>query len=266
MTTYPHEATINAAGLPCRVITTDPRDLFDAVDATLSELSNLTSVTSLEDSSSEAARLSRLAAHADVTAPASDLMLDHLTAALWVADLTDGLVVPTGGSGGAVSAWEGIEVGGESVRLPRGTVLDLSATVLAHTADQFALRLHRETGNGFLVSLGDAVAVAGDAPADGWEIPVTSPRGRTLQVISTQHAAVAGSRGVEAGVPASVWSQVTVAASSALEARACAVASRRKGERAPAWLSNRGIPARLERRSGTTRFTAGWPDTVLTAA
>lgn len=262
MTSYPHEANIKALGLQCRIITTQPVDLFPAVDATLSVLSTLTSVISLEDRRSEASRLSRLAAHADVTAPASDLMIDQLNAALWAADLTDGLVAPTGARDGA---WECIEVRDDSVRLPRGTVLDLSATALAHSADLLATGLHRETGGGFLVSLGDNVAVAGEAPEGGWEIPVTSPGGRTVQVVSSQHAAVARAADRSVRQPG-IWAQVTVAASSALEAHAWAVASRLKGELAPAWLTNRGVPARLERRTGTTRFTAGWPNVHLSAA
>ena len=38
------------------------------------------------------------------------------------------------------------------------------------------------------------------------------------------------------------------------------------GEHAPAWLTEMGIPARLERQSGPAVFTPGWPTMEAIAA
>lgn len=261
MTSYPHEATFTALGMQCQIITTRPQDLLAAVDEALEELSRLAAVISFDDRRSEVSRLSRLASFAEVTAPASALLLDYLGAALWAADLTEGLVSPSDG------VWRGIELGDGTVKLPRGTILDLSETAPSHAADLLARRLHADSGGGFLVRIGDAVAVAGDSPEGGWEIPVTAPGGRTLQVVSTRFAAVSKAEDdLRADQPHPIWTQVTVAAPTALEARAWAAASQTKGELAPAWLTNHGVTARLERRTGTTRYTAGWPQAHLSAA
>ncbi len=284
MTRYPHEATFNALGLECMLITTQPEHLLPAVDLIIEELDDLDTVMSLQEPASEVSRLTRLARFADVTAPASPILIDYLSAALWSADLTEGLVDPTAthvadNSTAAHSGhgWERIEIGDGTVKLPRGCILDLSSTASAHAADLMARRLaDLFDGAGFLVSIGGDIAVAGEPPEDGWQIPVTNATGRTMQLVSTKHAALGRSTEVahgevlidpRTGDPASkVWTQVTVAATTALEANAWASASVMLGEMAPAWLINRGVPARLERRTGTTRFTAGWPHPVLAAA
>ncbi|SHI51477.1 thiamine biosynthesis lipoprotein [Tessaracoccus bendigoensis DSM 12906] len=284
MTRYPHEATFNVDGLDCLLITTMPQDLLPAVDIVIEELTALAAVASLDLHDSEVSRLTRMARFADITVPASPVLIDYLSAALWSADLTEGLVDPTAhrsSSGGSTlpgHGWERIEIGETTVSLPRGCVLDLSATASAHAADLLALALaDRFGGSGFLVSIDGDIAVAGVCPEGGWQIPVVNGSGRTLQLVSTTHAALGRSdeaaRGKvlidpRTGDPASkIWTQVTVAANTALEANAWASASVLLGEMAPAWLSNRGVTARLERRTGTTRFTQGWPHPVaLTAA
>ena len=277
MKRYPHEATFKAFDFDCMLIATRPEDLLPAVETVVSELSRVAAVTCLDLPSSEASRLTRLAQHADVTAPVSDVMIDYLSAALWSADLTDGLLRPTSevaGRAESQSHWERIEIGDGNVTLPRGCVLDLAATAPAHAADLLVKQLTNESaGGGFLVSVCGDLAVAGECPEGGWEVPVTAPNGKTVQLVSTTHAALArSSQHVLNGAmasndkTASVWRQVTVAAATALEANAWASASVLLGELAPAWLSNRGVPARLERRTGTTRFTGGWPRPSLIAA
>lgn len=269
----PHEATFTVMGLDALVITTDPEELLPAVDTVIDELNAVCAVTSLELHGSEVSRLTRLARFADITVPASPVLIDYLSAALWSADLTGGLVDPTIGAAPARSGWERIEIGATTVSLPRGCVLDLSATASAHAADLLARALADEGSGGFLVSINGDVAVAGEGPDDGWQIPVTSVHGKTMQLVSTTRAAVARSRSGDASIDPrtgeatdGVWTQVTVAAHSALEANALATASVVLGERAPDWLTDLGVPARLDRRTGTTRFTKGWPAPHLAAA
>ena len=278
---YPHEATFTVMGLDCLAITTEPEELFPAIDEVIATVNALAATTSLDLHGSEVSRLGRLARFAEITVPASDALIDYLRAALWAADLTGGLVDPTVGSLASEDqpyGWERIVLGEGTVTLPRGCVLDLSATAPARAADLLVQRLAEEHRGGFLVSIGGDMAVAGDHPDEGWRIPVTSPTGKTLQLVSTTRAALARSaaaatEGATAvvdprtgDVADGVWTQVTVAAGSALEANAWATASVVLGERAPDWLTHFGVPARLERRTGTTRFTQGWPHPRLVAA
>lgn len=258
MTSYPHEARFTALGLPALIVSTRPEDLLPAVDEVMATISSLDAVVSRGDRASEVSRLNRLAAAADLVAPASEALLGQLGAALWAADLTDGRVRPTA-PGTDPLAWRGIQVDAATVRLPRGTVLDLSATLPAHAVDLLARSLHLETGGGFRVELAGSVAVSGEPPTGGWQLPVASPGFHTQQVVAIRDAAVAQ-------VGPNIWSRISVAARTALEAKAWALAASTMGELAPAWLTNRGVPARLDRRTGTVRFTQGWPAPQLTAA
>lgn len=262
MTSYPHEARFTALGLPALIVSTRPQDLLPAVDEVLATLSVLDAVGSRADPASETSRLNRLAAAADLVAPASDALLAQLGAALWAANLTDGRVRPTA-PGTDPLAWRGIRLGEDTVSLPRGTVLDLSATLPAHAADLLARALRQETGGGFRVELAGSVAVSGEPPAGGWQLPVASPGFHTQQVVAIRDAAVAQ---VAPSARPNIWTRVSVAARTALEARAWALAASTMGELAPAWLTNRGVPARLDRRTGTVRFTDGWPQPTRTAA
>lgn len=272
MLRYPHEATFNAIDHDCLLITTRPEDLLPSVEAIIDELTEVAWVTSPDLPTSEVSRLTRLARHADVTAPASPILIDYLSAALWAADLTDGVVDPTGE--GSSQASERIEIGDGTVTLPRGCTLNFRGTASAHAADLLTRRLAAENPEGgFLLSIDGDTAVAGDCPDEGWRIPVSAGSGRTVQFVSTTHAALAQSKGATTPGAARgrrnhrpIWTHVTVAARTALEAAAWASASVLLGERAPAWLINHGIAARLERRTGTTRFTLGWPQPHMAAA
>jgi thiamine biosynthesis lipoprotein len=51
---------------------------------------------------------------------------------------------------------------------------------------------------------------------------------------------------------------VTVAAASCVEANAAATAALIMGERAPAWLDDLRLPARLVEAGGGVRFAGGW--------
>lgn len=272
MVRYPHEATFNALDHKCLLITTRPEDLLPAVGEVVAELTEVAWVTSPDLPTSEVSRLTRLAQFADITAPASPVLIDYLSAALWAADLTDGVVDPTGD--GTSQAMDRIEIGTGTVTLPAGCTLDLRSTASAHAADLLSRRLAAQyPEGGFLLSVDGDIAVSGTCPEGGWQIPVTAGSGRTVQLVSTATAALANSTGATTPGAARgnrnhrpIWTQVTVAARTALEAAAWASASVLLGERAPAWLGDHGIAARLERRTGTTRFTTGWPQAHLAVA
>jgi FAD:protein FMN transferase len=63
------------------------------------------------------------------------------------------------------------------------------------------------------------------------------------------------------GLPAAgPWRTVSVAAATCAEANAASTAAIVAGDRAVAWLSGQGLPARLVARDGSVRFVAGWPE------
>jgi thiamine biosynthesis lipoprotein len=57
----------------------------------------------------------------------------------------------------------------------------------------------------------------------------------------------------------SPWRTVTVAARSCLAANTASTAAIVMGERAPAWLAERGVAARLVAHDGDIVRTGGWP-------
>jgi thiamine biosynthesis lipoprotein len=52
----------------------------------------------------------------------------------------------------------------------------------------------------------------------------------------------------------------SVAAASCADANAAATCAIVLGERAPSWLSDRGLPARLARRDGSVVTVGPWPE------
>lgn len=164
------------------------------------------------------------------------------------------------------------------LQLPQGTSLDLGSTAKAAAADAIAARLARSLPGGFLVNLGGDIAVDGIEPDSGWPVAVENHHGTTLQVVAGHRNAFAtsstqkrawmhnGSRrhhiiDPRTGYPCKVvWSQATCAADTALVANAASTAALILGERAPAWLEDLGIPARLDPLVGPATMTAGWPD------
>jgi thiamine biosynthesis lipoprotein len=181
-------------------------------------------------------------------------------------------------------AWESIEVDSAlpSARLAAGIRLDLGATAKALAADRAAQAAARETGAGVLVSLGGDIATAGPAPQPGWLVHVTddhrSPPTAVGQTVAIATGGLATSsttvrRWLHAGRtmhhildPRSgrpverTWRTVSVAAASCLDANIAATAAIVLGARASAWLSERGLPARLVGRDGRATTVGDWPD------
>ncbi|HXC45906.1 MAG TPA: FAD:protein FMN transferase [Solirubrobacteraceae bacterium] len=191
-----------------------------------------------------------------------------------------------------IGGWRAVELDRErsALRIPRATKLDLGATAKAWAADRAALAIHETVGCGALVSLGGDIATAGPAPTGdhvgeqvrtGWQIHVTDDHrsgpdspGQTISILSgglaTSSTTVRrwrhGGRAMHhiidpaSGVPAEeVWRTVSVAASDCADANIAATGAIVRGARAPEWLAQLGLPARLVDRSGNVRTVGDWP-------
>ena len=179
---------------------------------------------------------------------------------------------------GEVPGWGAVELdeAGCTVTLPAGVVLDLGASGKAWAADRAATRAAASLGAGVLVECGGDVAVSGPAPAGGWPVRVGPSAGAASgQDVTVRDGGLATSGtsrrwrrgGVEVhdiidpatGLPAATpWRMASVAAASCLEANAAATAALVMGERAPRWLEERHLPARLVAEDGAVVLTAGW--------
>ena len=164
---------------------------------------------------------------------------------------------------------------------PAGVELDLGATAKALAADRAALAAAERTGAGIFVSLGGDIAIAGAAPLGGWPVRIADDHRASLDgpgpVVSLESGGLAtssvtvrrwrvGGRELHhildpgTGQPAqSCWRTVSVAAASCVDANTASTAGLLLGEAAPAWLAERGLPARLVGVSGDVVCTGGWP-------
>lgn len=183
-----------------------------------------------------------------------------------------------------VPGWAAVKTEAEtrSVLLPAGVVLDLGATAKALCADRCARRLASLVPGGVLVGLGGDLAVAGDAPAGGWPVRISDNHSDPLDgpgpAIALESGGLATStttvrrwiRGGDTvhhlldpatGLPAPEhWRTVSVAAASCVDANIASCASILLGAHAPAWLDERGLPARLVDPAGSAVLVGGWPE------
>jgi thiamine biosynthesis lipoprotein len=168
-----------------------------------------------------------------------------------------------------------------TILVPNGVELDLGATAKAFCADRAARRAAETTGCGVLVSLGGDVAVAGPPPEVGWAVRITHHHADPVEcggpVVTITSGGLATSstsarrwqRGGQivhhliepsTGAPAvECWRTVTVAAGSCLDANVASCAAVIMGVTAPAWLEDRGLPARLVDPAGRVTTVGGWP-------
>lgn len=167
-----------------------------------------------------------------------------------------------------------------TIRLPAGVQLDLGATAKALAADMAAAAARTASGCGVLVGLCGDIALAGRAPAGGWQVRVTDDHrrgaapGQTVAIASgglatssvTVRRAGAGPGAVHhlidpvTGRPVDgPWRTVSVTAASCLDANTASTAAIVLGKDAPAWLEARALPARLVAHDGTVCHVAGWP-------
>ncbi|WP_370366615.1 FAD:protein FMN transferase [Catenulispora sp. GP43] len=171
---------------------------------------------------------------------------------------------------------------GRTLAVPAGVRLDLGATAKAWAADRAAAELAATFGCGVLVGLGGDIAVAGPAPEDGWAIRVqdrtddpSSDAAHTSVLIRdgglatsgtaarrwtrdgrTLHHIVDPATGLSARTP---WRTVSVTAASCLDANIASTAAVIRGGRAPAWLAECGLDARLLAEDGTVCTVGRWP-------
>ena len=180
-----------------------------------------------------------------------------------------------------VPGWRTVELDTATgtVTLPTGTALDLGATAKAWAADRAAYAIATRLGCGVLVSLGGDIAVH-SAPPEGFVIGVSDVCGDhdAPTAVSVRSGGLATS-GIghrhwllgdtevhhiidpATGLPVvSTWRTVTVAANSCVDANTASTAAMVMGERAPTWLADQGLPARLVRTDGSVETVAGWPD------
>ncbi len=174
----------------------------------------------------------------------------------------------------------------QTVRVPRGITLDLGATAKAWVADRAARAVHEAEGCGALVSLGGDIATAGAAPAGGWRIHVTDDHrdgpdapGQTIAIASgglatssvavrrwrrgaiTMHHIIDPADGAPVRGP---WRTVSVAAADCADANIASTAALVRGERAPRWLAQLGLPARLVAHDGEVLRVGDWPADPVT--
>jgi len=167
------------------------------------------------------------------------------------------------------------------VMVPRGVSLDLGATAKALAADRAARTIAATTGGGTLVGIGGDIAVAGDAPADGWPIRVAEDHrhperaGQTVAIRSgglatssttvrrwtaghgERHHIVDPRRGNSAP---EVWRTVSVAAPTCVAANIASTAAIVRGQDAPRQLERSALPARLVAGDGSVTRVCSWPE------
>jgi len=185
-----------------------------------------------------------------------------------------------------VPQWRQIELDETTgmITVPAGVRLDLGATAKAWAADRSAQRIAAALDCGVLVSLGGDIGLAGEVPPDGWPIRVQDVTGDPLipaegpsGLIAIRAGGLATSstssrkwqRGGDlmhhildprTGRPAeSRWRTVSVAAGSALDANIASTTAVIRGESAPGWLAQLGLPSRLVAVDGSVTTVAGWP-------
>ncbi len=296
-------ATWRALGTGVRLVTNGGRaerarraveELLELVDATYSRFR--------ADS-----ELSRLNAQAGQIVPVSGLLTNAVATALRGARLSGGLVDPTVGramrligyddhfevisarADGAlrfepVPGWQAVHLNevARTVRLEPGVELDLGSTGKALAADLAAAAANLVMqGGGVLVSLGGDIAVAGLAPAGGWQVLAAENHAARVdadgETITLTEGGIATSsitvrrwtrQGIglhhlvdpRTGRPVdSPWRTASVAAATCVDANIAATAAILLGEHAAAWLAERSLPARLVANDGTIRRVAGWP-------
>ncbi|GAB3264242.1 FAD:protein FMN transferase [Alteromonas gracilis] len=169
------------------------------------------------------------------------------------------------------AAWQRVGVRDDAVHVPRGHALDLGATGKAYAADLVLGHLDVDA----VVSVGGDVAMRGEVP---WPVGIAEHPGQEPDEVVLLHrgGAATSSTAVRRwtaggvvrhhlidprnGVPArSCWRTVTALGRSATAANAASTAAVVLGEDAPAWLTRRGVAARLVAHDGAVTHLGHWP-------
>ena len=296
-----------ALGTTATVAVRDPEALGTAAEAVAEEVRAIDAAASRFRADSEISRLNDAAGRAREISP---LFAQALRVALDAARATDGDVDPTVGESMVLAGYDrdfaalgdgpapilraALVRGPDAVtldeerltaRVAPGVRLDLGATAKALAADRAAAVAATVAGCGVLVSLGGDLAIAGEAPPEGWSVRMSEDHAETAAgpcVALLQGGLATSSVTVRAwtrggrqmhhiidpatGAPArAVWRTASVAAASCVQANTAATAAIVRGERAEGWLTELGLPARLVHADGTVRRLAGWPEEELVA-
>jgi FAD:protein FMN transferase len=295
-----------ALGGSLRVIVTKPDSLL-AAKAAVDEV-----VAAIDDAASrfrEDSELSRLNASPERDIVVSRLLAEAIAAALRGAELSGGAVDPTIGSAVRLAGYVGdfaevpadgrelhlvaeripgwravrFDAHSRTVRLPQGVEIDLGATAKALASDLAAAAAIKTIAvGGVLVSLGGDIAVAGEAPAEGWLIQTSEDSGAAIadgeETISITTGGIATSsttvrRWTRGGVvlhhiidPAtglpsnSCWRTASVVAATCVDANIASTAAIVMGRSAVSWLEANRLPARLVDLEGNVHRVARWPE------
>jgi FAD:protein FMN transferase len=181
--------------------------------------------------------------------------------------------------------WQRIRLDGRLLTVPPDVTLDLGASAKAFAADRAATVVWTHFRTGVLVSLGGDIATAGPAPRGargtdrpGWRVLVQDqPSDPGCTVVLPAGAAMATSSTVSRTwrrggrllhhvldprtcQPADgIWRSATVVADRCLDANTASTAALVRGQDAPSWLRELGVPARLVDRYGLVLTLGGWP-------
>jgi thiamine biosynthesis lipoprotein ApbE len=302
--TAPAGASWRALGTFVHLLVTEPSHLDEARQLLTADLADVDAACSRFRADSEICSLR--GGRAERITP---LLAEAIAVALRAARLTGGDVDPTVGTAMSavgydrdfaqvqavgpgiklavreVPGWRQVRLDGRTLTMPAGVRLDLGATAKAWAADRSAARIAAQTGSGVLVSLGGDIAVAGQAPAEGWRVrvqdvtgaPEDPPAGPYAQIAvrdgglaTSSTAARRWRRGGDVlhhildprtGLPAEpVWRTVSVAAGTCADANTASTAAVIRGRHAIGWLAQLGLPARLVDATGVVFTVAGWPD------
>ncbi|MDX6257343.1 MAG: FAD:protein transferase [Frankiales bacterium] len=256
--------------------------------------------------------LSRVNRNAGRPVPVSGYLMHAVDTAVRAAEMTGGLVDPLLGDAiiGAGydrdfdalpldgppavpgrtqgQAWRRIELDRTigTVRIPRGSRLDLGSSAKALAAQEAARRITTATGSPVLVSLGGDIALAGPELSDGWPVRVAErpEDDGSGTVVVLRDGGLATSSTLlrrwrragrdlhhiidpRTGAPAApCWRTVTVAGATCVDANAASTGAIVMGPAAPEWLDSLGLPARLVGEDGTVTVVGGWPEETMAEA
>ena len=173
--------------------------------------------------------------------------------------------------------WQRVSLDGRLLTVPRNVTLDLGATAKAFAADRAARLVWTYLRVGVLVSLGGDIATAGPAPrrgnGSGWVVLVQDqPVDPPCTVVLPAGSAMATRTWRRGGrllhhvldpqtcqPAARIWSSVSVVADHCVDANTASTAALVLGLRAPGWLRELGVPARLVGERAEVLTVGGWP-------
>ena len=169
----------------------------------------------------------------------------------------------------------------QTIAVPEEAEIDFGATAKALCADLACDEIALKLQGGVLVSLGGDIRVAGATPGPGWKIALLEdsaekPNEETENVlISSGGLATSSSMKrswkrdgkivhhiIDPRTFTSAdtrWRTVSVIAAACVDANIAATTAIVLGEKAPGWLAENRLPARMIAQDGSIQYMAGWP-------